>query len=79
MDEILQAEEEQGLAAKGLYISRAEFHDNGDGTCTEKFKTKAVPFERIRRITGYLVGDMTRWNNAKLAEEHDRVKHSLSV
>ena len=53
--------------------------DNGDGTGTEKFKTKAVPFERIRRITGYLVGDMTRWNNAKLAEEHDRVKHSLSV
>lgn len=33
------------------------------------------PFERIRRITGYLVGDMTRWNNAKTAEEHDRVKH----
>jgi len=36
-------------------------------------------FERIRRITGYLVGTMDRWNNAKLAEERDRVKHSLSV
>ena len=33
------------------------------------------PFSRIRRITGYLVGDMTRWNNAKTAEEKDRVKH----
>ena len=33
------------------------------------------PFERIRRITGYLVGDMSRWNNAKTAEERDRVKH----
>jgi len=32
-------------------------------------------FERIRRITGYLVGDMSRWNNAKRAEEGDRVKH----
>ena len=31
--------------------------------------------ERIRRITGYLVGSMDRWNDAKKAEEHDRVKH----
>ena len=35
-------------------------------------------FERIRRITGYLVGTMDRWNDAKQAEEKDRVKHSLS-
>ena len=34
-------------------------------------------FERIRRITGYLVGTTDRWNNAKRAEERDRVKHSL--
>ena len=33
------------------------------------------PFERIRRITGYLVGTLDRWNSAKQAEEHDRVKH----
>jgi hypothetical protein len=32
-------------------------------------------FERIRRITGYLVGTTDRWNNAKKAEEADRVKH----
>jgi hypothetical protein len=37
-----------------------------------------VPFQRIRRITGYLVGTLDRFNNAKRAEEHDRVKHSLS-
>lgn len=36
-----------------------------------------APFERIRRITGYLVGTLDRWNNAKAAEEHDRVKHSV--
>ncbi len=36
-----------------------------------------VPFERIRRITGYLVGAMDSWNDAKRAEESDRVKHSL--
>lgn len=35
------------------------------------------PFERLRRITGYLVGTMDRWNNGKRAEEHDRVKHSV--
>lgn len=35
------------------------------------------PFERIRRITGYLVGTLDRFNNAKRAEEADRVKHQL--
>lgn len=36
-----------------------------------------VPFERIRRITGYLVGSIDRFNNAKRAEEQDRVKHAV--
>ena len=36
---------------------------------------RGVGFDRIRRITGYLVGGMNRWNNAKRAEERDRVKH----
>lgn len=36
-----------------------------------------VPFERIRRITGYLVGTIDRFNNAKRAEVEDRVKHSI--
>lgn len=35
------------------------------------------PFERIRRITGYLVGTTNRWNNAKRAEERDRVRHTV--
>jgi ribonucleoside-triphosphate reductase len=35
-----------------------------------------VPFERIRRITGYLVGTVERFNNAKRAEERERVKHN---
>jgi ribonucleoside-triphosphate reductase len=34
-----------------------------------------IPFERIRRITGYLVGTLDRFNNAKRAEERERVKH----
>ena len=36
-----------------------------------------TPFERIRRITGYLVGDLSRWNDGKKAEEKDRVKHTI--
>ena len=36
---------------------------------------KSVGFERTRRITGYLVGTLERFNNAKRAEEKDRVKH----
>lgn len=36
-------------------------------------------FHRLRRITGYLVGNLGRWNNAKRAEESDRVKHGTDV
>lgn len=36
-----------------------------------------VKFQRIRRITGYLVGTLERFNNAKRAEEGQRVKHGL--
>lgn len=37
------------------------------------------PFQRIRRITGYLVGTLERFNNGKRAEERDRVKHTVSA
>ncbi|MBQ6538668.1 MAG: hypothetical protein IJL76_00120 [Bacilli bacterium] len=37
---------------------------------------EGVEFERIRRITGYLVGTLDRFNNAKKAEVNDRVKHA---
>ncbi len=43
----------------------------------KKTTGEGVGFERIRRITGYLVGTVDRFNNAKKAEEHDRVKHSF--
>ena len=39
-------------------------------------KGKGIKFERIRRVTGYLSGDVSRFNNAKQCEEKDRVKHS---
>ena len=37
---------------------------------------KGIKFERIRRVTGYLSGDVSRFNNGKRAEEKDRVKHT---
>lgn len=46
--------------------------------CHRKEDDIDVPFERIRRITGYLVGTLDRFNNGKRAEESDRVKHSLN-
>ena len=42
----------------------------------EKIIGKGQKFERIRRVTGYLAGDVERFNNGKRAEERDRVKHT---
>ena len=42
-----------------------------------KYYTKPVQFDRIRRITGYLVGTLDRFNNGKRAEVGDRVKHGI--
>ena len=52
-------------AAKEYFDNYAEYFDEGK-------------FERLRRITGYLVGTLDRWNDAKKAEEHARVKHSVN-
>ena len=52
-----------------------------DDVCPKCGRTEAdgkPGFERIRRITGYLVGTVDRFNNAKRAEERDRVKHGLN-
>lgn len=43
----------------------------------DKLVGENVGFERIRRITGYLVGTVDRFNNAKQAEVNDRVKHGI--
>ena len=47
--------------------------------CGRKENDEHGPFERIRRITGYLVGTLDRFNNGKRAEEKDRVKHTLTL
>lgn len=69
------------------YIDRAneKYGDNVVGIMIEpdgkyvnlSYELKSnIPFQRLRRITGYLVGTMDRWNDAKRSEEHDRVKHA---
>ena len=50
--------------------------DNECPHCGRKENDEGPQFERIRRITGYLVGTMDHWNDAKSQEERDRVKHS---
>ena len=52
-------------AAAEYFNAHAEYFDEGK-------------FERLRRITGYLVGTLDRWNDAKKAEEAARVKHSVN-
>lgn len=52
-------------AAKNYFEEHAEYFGEGK-------------FERLRRITGYLVGTLDRWNDAKKAEESARVKHSVN-
>lgn len=49
--------------------TRARISDDG------KTVGQGVHFERVRRITGYLVGTLDRFNDGKRSEEHDRVKH----
>lgn len=46
--------------------------------CGRKENEGDISFERLRRITGYLVGNLDRWNNAKKAEERDRIKHNTN-
>lgn len=72
------------------YINEARKEVTGGGRLTElsirpaarrkgvilSWEARGEKFERIRRITGYLVGTIDRWNNAKRQEEKDRVKHT---
>lgn len=61
----LISEKKGEKAAKEYFDAHSEYFDEGK-------------FERLRRITGYLVGTLDRWNDAKKAEEAARVKHSVN-
>ena len=70
---IARAKEKYGKEPQGIDILV-------DGDFVElSYDFGRTPFQRIRRITGYLVGTLDRFNNAKRAEEHDRVKHGITM
>lgn len=78
-EEIVQAaiammEQEEGRRVVEISIRRTGNPD--EYGITPVFER--VPFQRIRRITGYLVGTLDRFNNAKRAEVEDRVKHTTN-
>lgn len=60
------------------YIKTIDFTVDGEYVDVN-YTYDNVPFERIRRITGYLVGTVDRFNNGKRAEVEDRVTHSLAM
>ncbi len=61
----------------GKEIAELNINVNGDFVDLGYSFYNDVPFERIRRITGYLVGTLDRFNDGKRAEEKDRVKHDV--
>lgn len=70
---VKMAQDKYGDKLVGLKINV----ENDDEVTLTYILKNNVPFERIRRITGYLVGTLDKWNNAKRAEERDRVKHTV--
>lgn len=70
---IKRGKDKYGNLLKGL-----ELHPDGE-EIDITYDVTPVHFNRLRRITGYLVGDLGRWNNGKIAEYRDRVKHGTEV
>jgi len=68
----------QSKLPKEKELSQLTLSEREDGNVDIDFVAVLPKFERIRRITGYLVGTIDRWNDAKRAEEHDRVKHGIA-
>ena len=69
---IQRAKEKYGLEPLGIDIKV-------DGDYVDlSYDFGCQPFQRIRRITGYLVGTLERFNDGKRAEERDRVKHGIT-
>lgn len=67
------------LYGKGLNEIIATLDPTDPEMIDLEYKWCNHPFHRLRRITGYLVGTLGRWNNGKRAEERDRVKHNAEV
>lgn len=66
---------DRGLELHGQGLNKIKVAFDGDYVKLDYYISNK-PFQRLRRITGYLVGTLDRWNNGKRAEERDRVKHN---
>ena len=84
-ESITDASEDEAAGYVAVTKSRIENPDDlislqvfkrDDGMVDIIYGVQGTKFERIRRITGYLVGSLDRWNDSKQAEERDRVKHA---
>ena len=64
-----------GSLLRGIYL----LADDDPEFVNVIYDFQHIKFDRIRRITGYLVGTLDRFNDAKRSEEHDRVKHQVSM
>lgn len=62
-------------SAHGATVATVTLAD--DGQLLVAYRYPPANFQRIRRITGYLTGTLDTWNDAKRAEERDRVRHGL--
>lgn len=69
--------------AKDLYpdrrIEEMDLTVVDDNYVDIEYHYDTTPFQRIRRVTGYLAGTLDRFNNAKKAEVRDRVKHDITI
>lgn len=72
-----QAYVDRAIEKYGSHVVALNIEVDGEYVNIDYELDTKKPFKRLRRITGYLVGHMERWNNAKSAEEKDRVKHSV--
>ena len=70
---------EHGISKYGSHLKGMEIKIPPDDEKDVElyYNVDRMPFQRLRRITGYLVGTLDRWNDGKRAEERDRVKHGV--
>lgn len=76
-EEEQQAYIDRAIEKYGEHVVELTIKVDGDYVDLDYTLDEKQPFQRLRRITGYLVGSLSRWNNGKRAEEKDRVKHSV--
>lgn len=75
-EEEIDAYIDRGIQKLGENLKKINIYVDGEYVELE-YSPKAPSFERVRRITGYLVGTLDRFNDAKRAEESERVKHGV--